>query len=160
MAQCPYMLATAPSMCLPTPATGGQHKGPNMPQAHGAHGGEQNHCKVSRTIAKSRKFQKCLGVATSTCMWLHVVVANDFGCIHWPVDFFLHIFNKFNKFITSCNGNGICHFQAHGPKANLLLGAVLGWDHQPKLHTLGRTQLRGQAHWQGGMLAAQRKKFP
>ena len=39
MAQCPHMLATAPSMCLPTPATGGQHKGPNMPQAHGAHGG-------------------------------------------------------------------------------------------------------------------------
>ena len=34
MTQCPHMLATAPSMCLPTLATGGQHKGPNMPQAH------------------------------------------------------------------------------------------------------------------------------
>ena len=134
--QCPHMLTTTPSMCLPAPATGGQHEGLNMPQAHGAHGGEQNHCKVSRTIAKSRKFQKCLGVATSTCMWLHVVVANDFGCIHWPVGFFLHIFNKFNKFTISCNGNGKSHFQAHGPKAAACFW-VLFWGgiSSPK-HTL------------------------
>ena len=43
---------------------------------------------------------------------------------------------------------------------SLLLGAVLGWNQQPKAHTLGRTQLWGQANWQSGMLAAQRGKFP
>ena len=41
-AQCPHVPATTPSMCLPTPATRGQHKWPNMPQAHGAHGGLQD----------------------------------------------------------------------------------------------------------------------
>ena len=85
---------------------------------------------------KCRKFQKCVWVATSTCMWLHVVAINIFGCIYWPVACFLHIFNKFNKFIISCNGNGIWHFQAHGPKARTCFW-VLFWGgiSSPK-HTL------------------------
>ena len=69
-------------------------------------------------------------------MWLHVVVANDFGRIHWLVAFFLHIFDKFNKFIpkkfenrTECLnwlfwqmasapylGGGFGHFYAYAPE--------------------------------------------
>ena len=83
-------------------------------------------CGQDLSQMSTGKFQKCLGVATSKHVWLHVVAANDFGCIHWPVAFFLHVFDKFNEFAISCNGNGICHFQAHGPKARTCVW-VLFW---------------------------------
>ena len=97
MAQCPHMLATAPSMCLPTPATGGQHKGPNMPQAHGAHGGEQNHCKVSRTIAKIENFKSALGwqpAHACGCMWLWQMIFGAFiGRMHFFCTFLINLIN-------------------------------------------------------------------
>ena len=86
-----------------------------------------------------------IGVVTSTCMWLHVVAANDFGCIHWPVAFFLHIFDKFNKFIISCNGNGISHFQAHGPKVKICFWVLFwGGATSPSCTLQGATNFGGK----------------
>ena len=86
MAQCPHMLTTTPSMCLPTPATGGQHEGPNMPQAHGAHEDPQDLRHSLQDLSQKSKISKMPWGGNQhmhVVMWLHVVVANDFGCIHW-----------------------------------------------------------------------------
>ena len=63
-------------------------KGQTCLKPIGAHGGQSDPVQSNLILCKNRKFQKCLGVATSTCMWLHVVVANDFWCIHWSDAFF------------------------------------------------------------------------
>ena len=92
------------------------------------------------------------------CMSLWQMIFGAFiGRMHFFGTFLINLINVYHQLQWQRN----LPFPGLWTKGqNLLLGAVFGWDHQSKLHTLGRTQLWGQAHWQGGMLAAQRRKFP
>ena len=99
MAQCPHMLATAPSMCLPTPATGGQHKGPNMPQAHGAHGGRLilRHSWLTDSESNVENFKSALGwqpAHACGCMWLQQMILGAFiGRLHFFCTFLINLIN-------------------------------------------------------------------
>ena len=100
MAQCPHMLTTTPSMCLPTPATGGQHEGPNMPQAHGAHGGLQflnSGAQPPVSEAKIENFKSALGwqpAHACGCMWLWQMIFGAFiGRMHFFGTFLINLIN-------------------------------------------------------------------
>ena len=97
MAQCPHMLATAPSMRLPTPATGGQHKGPNMPQAHGAHGGGQDLKRRSGSESNVENFKSALGwqpAHACGCMWLWQMILGAFiGRLVFFCTFLINLIN-------------------------------------------------------------------
>ena len=100
MAQCPHMLATTPSMCLPTPATGGQHKGPNMPQAHGAHGGRLiliSEAQLADSESNVEKFKRALGCPLASmcgCMWLQqMILGASIGRLHFLCMFLINLIN-------------------------------------------------------------------
>ena len=112
--------------------------------------------------AKVENFKSALGwqlAHACGCMWLWQMILDAFiGRMHFFCIFLINLIN-----LSSVAMATELNLPFPGPWTkgqNLLLGAVLGWNQQPKAHTLGRTQLWGQANWQSGMLAAQRRKFP
>ena len=148
-------------MCLPTPATGGQHKWQNTPHPHGPHGGPQGPGHSPRIWAKCRKNQKCIWVATSTCMWLHDSMWLQqivLGAFIGRLDFFcIFLINSINL-SSAAMATEFAISRPMAQRPELAFGCCFGVGSPAQAaHFRAHPTLGAWAHWQGGMHAGRPK---